>query len=1001
MFNHSLQRRRAFARPLALLACTVAATTAVAAPAALPQRASVPNLPLTFEKNTGHWPREVQFVARSGGGTLFLTKREAVLDLRGKGKSAALRLKLAGSNPAAVVTGLDKQSSIVNYFLGNDPKQWRVNVPTYSRVKLAGVYPGVDLVYYGAAKSRTLEYDFVVKPGADPSRIRMAVSGAESLRTVGGRLIASTACGDVTLNRPYAYQTVAGVRRQVACSFTLERNTVAFQVARYDASRPLVVDPTLTYSTFVGGSGADSTAAYQEDLGIAVDATGAVYVTGTTGSSDFPTTVGAYDRVIGGTTDVSVTKINPAGTALVYSTYLGGAGADVGGSIAVNALGAAYIAGAAAAGFPSTAGAYDTTHNGGTTDVFVAALNPAGSTLTFSTFLGGDSSDYPQAIALDSGGNVVVAGQSSAATTVAFPTTTGAFQATAPGNTDGFIAKLASTGASLIFGTFLGGAGLDVIYDIVMEPTTDNIIATGLAGTSVAPQFPTTLGAYDRIWNGGNYDAFVAKLNADGTALIFSTFLGGTNDDRGTGIALDSSGNIYITGYCGAGFPTTIGAYDRTYSAVLDAFVTKLNSTATALVYSTYLGVSATDRGHSLAVDARERAWVVGYTSSDPFPTTADAYQQTFGGSYDGFVSAISASGAALDYSSYLGGPGLDSVCHLAIAGSNAYISGYGATGLPTSTGAFQTTQGGGTADLWVAKLDISAPSTLVVAPVTGQVGERIYITATLTSGGSGVSGATVRFTMPGGATIDRLTDASGIADYYWDIPVGQGSTTIGAAFAGDASYQLSSGSGALTVTVTSKVTVLPATGTAGQSTGIVAYLWDGKSMSGLTGKHLTLKIDGGAASNFPALTSGTYGKATYAYAIPAAMAGGAHSTTVDWAGGGGYPASQGTGTLNVTALANTYVWVHSHGASRNAATKLTCYLYDYRRNGDLIPVSGKSISFSVAGTTVGTATTDNSGKAFRNHTPASAGALTQTMSFAGDAAYAAASNTGTLTVTP
>ncbi|MCX6358478.1 MAG: hypothetical protein NT029_01625 [Armatimonadetes bacterium] len=455
-----------------------------------------------------------------------------------------------------------------------------------------------------------------------------------------------------------------------------------------------------------------------------------------------------------------------------------------------------------------------------------------------------------------------------------------------------------------------------------------------------------------------------------------------------------------------AAFPTTPGAYDTTHNGGYDVFVAKLNAAGTALGYSTFMGGTGTtlDRAFGIAVDSAGGAWVTGGTPSSAFPVTADAYQGTFGGGplADAFVSRLSPTGASLTYSTFLGGSAEDAGRDVAISSTGqVFVTGYAGAGFPTSAGAFQTVYGGSTADGWVAQFDGRASTAIAVAPVTGQVGERIYVTATLTSGGSGVSGATVTFTMPGGATIDRTTDATGIADYYWDIPVGQASATIGAAFAGDGTYGPSSNTGALTVTVASKISVNGASGTAGSTVGIVAYLWDGKSMSGLTGKQLTLKIDGGSASNFPALTAGAYGKATYAYAIPGAMSIGAHSTTVDWVGGGGYPASQGTGTLTVSGVANTYLWVHSHGATLNQATKLTCYLYDYRRNGDLIPVAGKSISFSVSGTPVGSAVTAADGKAFRVYTPTALGALPQSFAFAGDGGYAAASNTGTLTVAP
>ena len=465
----------------------------------------------------------------------------------------------------------------------------------------------------------------------------------------------------------------------------------------------------------------------------------------------------------------------------------------------------------------------------------------------------------------------------------------------------------------MVFTTYLDGSGMVVPGGIALDSTGRAVVCGETAGA-----FPTTAGAYDSTL-GGTSDAFVAKLNATGTGLIYSTYLGGSTADGATGVALDSTGAAIVCGDTDGAFPATVGAYDTSGGAG-DTFITKLNLTGGGLTYSTYLGGSAVDHVYGIGVDSSDAAIVCGATGGS-FPTTSGSYQPAAGGATDAFVTKL--------------------------------------------------------------KTINTAATSLAVADVTGQAGEQLNLTATLTSGGTGVRGATLTFTMPGGATIDRTTNADGIADYYWDVPVGQANATIGAAFAGDSMRVASSGSGSLTVTVASKVTVLPATGTAGSTVGIAAYLWDGKFMSGLTGKQLTLKIDGGAASNFPALTAG------------------AHTTTVDRAGGGGYPASQGAGTLTANALARSYIRVHNHGATQNAATRLTCYLYDYRRNGDLIPVAGKSITFSVGGTTVGTATTASDGKAFGAYTPASTGALAQSMSFAGDAAYAAATGTGTLTVAP
>ncbi len=983
----SPQRRRAFACPAALLALAVSAG---AAPTAAPRAPRMLDTPLTFEQNTGHFPSQVKFVARSGDGTLFLTNREVVLSLTKGDRATALRLRLQGSNAGAIAYGLGRQPGIVNYFIGNDPKQWRTSIPTYSRVRIAGVYPGIDLVTYGAGRSRTLEYDFVLKPGADPSRIRMAVSGARSLRTVGGRIIASTDCGDVALNRPFAYQTLNGVRKQVACSFVLERSTVALQVARYDATRPLVVDPVVEFGTFIGGVGDD------QARSIALDSVGAAYVTGSAVSTDFPATGGAYDTSSGGLEDVFITKLAADGASLVYSTYLGGSSSDVGYGIAVDSAGAATVTGSTqSTAFPTTVGAIDTSHNRNN-DVIVTKINADGSSLVYSTFLGGTGSDLGYGVALDSTGAATVTG---CARPTGFPTTVGAFDTSANGNADVFVAKLRADGKALVFSTYLGGSGIDIANAIAL----DSAGAAYITGNTTSSGFPTTAGSFDTTFNGLD-DTFIAKVSSDGASLVYSTYLGGSGTDYGSDIEADATGTVTVAGLSAStDFPTTAGAYDRTNAGLEDAVVTRLSSDGASLVYSTYVGGSGKDVATGIVVDSAGIAGVTGRSTSIDFPTTASAFDTTHNGGNDAFVIRLSADGTGLDGSTYLGGDVEDLAQGIAIDALGAlYVTGYTASaGFPTSAGAHDVSQNGSN-DAFVVSLTFHtiAPTALAVDGVTGQVGERMYITATLTAGGSGVPGKTVTFTMPDATTIGRLTDGSGVADYYWDIPVCQANTTIGAAFAGDATHSASSGSGALTVTVASKVTVLPATAIAGQSTVVVAYLWDGKSMSGLTGRQLTLKVDGGAVGSFP-LTAGAYGKATYAYAVPGAMAAGAHTTTVDWAGGGGYPASQGAGALTVNTLARNCIWVHSHGATRNQATRLTCYLYDYRRNGDLIPIPGKSITFNVAGTAVGSATTDSGGKAYRSFTPASAGALAEAMSFAGDAAFAAAGSTGTLTVSP
>ena len=981
-------------RPAGLVATVaLSALSTLAAAEPLPLRTGfAPPLPLTFERNTGRFPAQVEFVARSGGGTLFLTNREAVFALSGKGKAAALRLKLAGSNPGAVVTGLGKQAGIVNYLLGNDPAKWVTKVPTYSRVKLAGVYQGIDLVTYGAGKSSALQYDFVVKPGADPSRIRMIVSGARSLRTAAGKLIAATACGDVVMNRPYAYQTVNGRRKQVACSFRLERKTVAFQVARYDASRPLVVDPKVVFGTYLGGSGDE----YATAMGL--DAGGSAVICGVVAHASFPTTAGAYDTSLNSANgDAFVSKFTADGSGLVYSTFYGGNSLDYPRAMALDSAGAAVVCGTTwSTNLPVSPTAYDTAF-GGANDCFVAKLGVDGSSLVYGTYLGGTGAEDAYAVAVDSSGAAMIGGYVVGA---GFPTTAGAFDTSLNSSGDGFVTKLNAAGSALIFSTFLGGSGSDGVGSVALDAEGAPVVS----GNTASANFPTTAGAYDTVLNGGA-DAFVAKLNATGTALVYSTFLGGAGADYGGAMALDATGGAVLTGLTASSdFPTTAGAYDTTANGDYDVFVARVAADGASLVYSTFLGGTGADYCNGMALDASGSAVVCGRTNSAVFPTTFGAIHYAYrGGTQDGFVAKLRADGSGVILSTLLGGAGEDSCAAVALdAAGDAVITGYTlSSDFPATAGAYDSVQNGGL-DAFVAKVTFAASTTSLVATgATGQMGEMVEFTATLTSEGQPVPGATVKFTTPDSVTTSRTTNASGVANVWYDIPVGAATASVAVEFEAIDLLLATSTTATLTVNTVARVSALSATGRPGDPVTLYAYLWQGKTMAGLTGKQLTYSVDGGPAINFGSLTSGAYGRASSAYTIPGAMSVGDHAVTVAWAGGGGYAAAQGTSTLTVSGQARTYIWVHNHGATQNAATRLTCYLYDYRRNGDLIPVPGKSISFSVAGTPVNSAITDSSGKAFVLHTPASTGALAQSMSFAGDAVYAAGTGSGTLTVAP
>lgn len=469
-----------------------------------------------------------------------------------------------------------------------------------------------------------------------------------------------------------------------------------------------VVAGQLVYSTYLGGASADI------GEGITVDNSGNAYITGVTGSTDFPTTGGTLDISFNGGYDVFVTKLNASGTGLVYSTYLGGGIGDYSRSIAVDSSGNAYITGFTnSSDFPTTPGAFDTTING-EYDSFVTKLNANGSVVVYSTFLGGGTTDYGFGIAIDGLGNAYIMGYTLSTN---FPTTAGAIDTTYNGGTsygDVFVSKLNASGSALVYSTYLGGGSEDWGYGIALDSSGNAYIT----GNTNSTNFPTTAGAYDTTYNGGLWDAFVSKLNASGTALIYSTYLGGDGVDLADRIAVDTAGNAYITGNADPNFPVTAGAYDTSFNGTWDVFVTKLNAGGTALLYSTYLGGSGGDRGSSIAIDSAGNAYITGETNSPNFPTTLGAFDTSYnGGSLsgenygDGFVSMLNTSGTELVYSTYFGGSADDRGNAIAVDNAgNVYIAGQTlSTNFPITAGAYDTTYNGGTptlGDVVVIKLD-------------------------------------------------------------------------------------------------------------------------------------------------------------------------------------------------------------------------------------------------------------------------------------------------------
>ena len=669
-------------------------------------------LPLHFEANQGQTDSGVKFLSRGRGYTLFLTGRGEAVMLLGKPapmydrlESAALlraaakpspkpatpaavvRMNLIGASTSPRVEGVEESPGKANYFIGNDPKMWRTNVPMYAKVKVHGLYPGVDLVYYG--NQRKLEYDFIVAPGADPGSITMAVEGAERPSLDGqGDLVLAIEDKEVRFQKPVVYQEVDGVRQEISGSYKLKSaHQVGFQVGAYDGSRPLIIDPTLSYSTYLGGSGLD------QSLGIAVDSSGHAYVTGFTTSTNFPTTPGAFQTTApGGVVDAFVAKLNAAGSALLYCTYLGGSGVDQGLGVAVDSGGHAYVTGFTnSMNFPTTLVAFRTTSGGGA-HAFVTKLNPTGSGLVYSTYLGGSSNDRGLGIAVDSGGHAYVTGRTNS---MNFPTTPGAFQTTSSGGFDAFVTRLNPTGSGLVYSTYLGGSGTDQGRGIAVDPG-GHAHVTGLTNST---NFPTTPGTFQTT-SGGGVHAFVTKLNPTGSGLVYSTYLGGSGSDQGQGIAVGSGGHAYVTGSTSStNFPTTTNAIQPASGGGEDAFVTMLNSTGTGLVYSTYLGGSGDEEGKGIAVDSRGHAYVTGFTSSINFPRTTGAFQAIAPvkvplGGHGAFVAALNPLGTGLVYSSYLGGSGEDVGFGIALDGSySAYFTGLtNSINFPTTAGAYQTT---------------------------------------------------------------------------------------------------------------------------------------------------------------------------------------------------------------------------------------------------------------------------------------------------------------------
>jgi hypothetical protein len=739
--------------------------------------------PLEFEANQGQTSADVRFLSRGNGYSLFLTGQEAVLTLhhsapgvslrldnkkfskvhretRGAEKLSVLRMRFNGADPHATAVGVDRMPTRINYFVGNDPKKWHTDVPAYSKVKYQDVYPGVDLLFYG--NQRRLEYDFIVAPGGDAKTIALDVQGASKLQIdQHGNLLMKVASGEVELQKPVVYQEVNGERHEIAGNYAISNNhEIRFSIANYDATRPLTIDPVLNYATYLGGTGADVA------FGIALDAAGDAYIAGTTTSTDFPQqnpepATPPTDIATNGTAFVS--ELNPAGTQLLYSTYLGGSGetntGDQALAIAVDGSGNIYVTGfTGSPDFPTTAATAlipaAPGNSSGFGTGFITKLIPANAgtaQLGYSSYLGGSTEDQGNGIAVDSNGNAFIAGLT---LSTDFPTTANAIS-TALLNPNGsaFLTEIntnAATGpASKVFSTYFGGtngAGSQFLFgDVALGVAVDSSSNAYIVGTTTSTDFPTTAHLVSSCLTDTNGIAFVSVINTATPALTFSTCLGGANTEtQGFGIGLGPKNIAYVTGQTTSpDFPVTANSIPPVAGVTNGvAFVSLLNTTsATPNQYSTFLGGTNGDIGLGIATDATSNAYVTGRTASADFPITQGAILETRKNpNGTGFISKINPGGngqADLLYSSYFGGSGngnssdFDQGNGVAVsAANNAYITGQTSSpDLPVTSGVIQSKLLSATTNAFVA--DLPLISTISVSPTILNFGTQLIGTPT------------------------------------------------------------------------------------------------------------------------------------------------------------------------------------------------------------------------------------------------------------------------------
>ena len=620
---------------------------------------SLENAPLSFEPNHGQWSANVVYGAHARGFSAFFKGSEVTYQIEGVRGRANVKMRWLGSDPTADISAVEQLPGIVNYFVGKDESRWISGLATYRTLRVNALYPGIDLIYYGSGKH--LEYDLELAPGADPGRIKLALEGGKSSVDADGNLVLHTAAGRFVQHQPVAYQIVDGKRSAVSARYKVGRDgVVQLVMGHYDRRLRLTIDPTIAWSATLGAGQSGAGNAY----GLALDSTGNVIVVGGTAATDFPT-VNASDSTLN-KSDVFITKFSPDGATKLFSTFYGGSGFESASAVTVDGSDNIIIAGSSTSADLTTKGAFQPAIRG-SGNAFVAKFSPTG-TLLYGTFLGGFLGESITAVAVNSAGNIFVAGKTYSS---GFPVVN-AYQTTLKGRTNGFLTKFSVDGSMLVFSTFLGGSGSDQINSLALGP--DGSIY--VAGSTSSADFPTLNAFQSTITAGSSSSAFVSRFAPSGASLIYSTFVSATSFSQALGLDVDAAGSAYITGVALAGFPTK-NAQQPNFAGGSDAFLTKLNPAGTGLVFSTYLGgsVGAAEQGNAVKVAASGNITVVGKTESCDFPTVAAVFPGCRGRD-DGFVTQFDSSGKII-FSTFIGGDSTDEITSLALDGAgNIYVAG-------------------------------------------------------------------------------------------------------------------------------------------------------------------------------------------------------------------------------------------------------------------------------------------------------------------------------------